>query len=136
MKRKNVFIFAKCAAVLALLVGLFFLLPKTKNCCDAFAPELEKLIIRGHAGDIDAIATLHAKAKKEGIKAEEELWALEGGLRGNETLRRAYVEIFKSEINPERRQRLLATIKASEMPGAPCLLDSLEGSPPHNTACK
>ena len=137
MKRKTVFILAKSATALALLVGLFFLLPKTKNCCDEFDPEFEKLIVRGHAGELDAIKTLYEQAKKDGVKPMEELWALEGALAGDKALRVVYVEIFKTQIDAERQQRLLSSIKErSTMPGAPCLLESLGVLSSNRSACK
>lgn len=135
MRVKPLTILGTSVAVLALLTSLFFLLPKT-NCCDESDPQLEQLTDRAAAGQLDAIETLYERAKKEGVEPMQEHWAFEGALRGDKALRRAYVEIFKSEISVERRQRLLATIKASEMPGAPCLLESLEASPPISAACK
>lgn len=137
MKRKTVFILAKCAAALALLVGLFFLLPKTKNCCDEFDPELERLIVRGHAGELDAIKSLYEQANKDGVKPMEELWALEGALAGDKALRVVYVEIFKTQIDAERQQRLLSSIKErSTMPGAPCLIATLSEASSASAACK
>jgi len=136
MKNKLRTILIVTITVFAVLVGLFFLLPKT-NCCDESDLQLEELTNRAVAGQLDAITMLYERAKREGVEPSEEYWALEGALRGDQRLRRAYVEMFKTRADSERQQRLLRIIKErSAMPGAPCLLESLGAPLSTASACK
>lgn len=136
MKSRAFFVLTSTIAVLALFTSLFFVLPKT-NCCDELDPQVEELTNRATAGQLDAITTLYERAKKAGVEPNQEYWALEGALRGDRALRLAYIEMFKTRIDPDRQQRLLTIIKErSAMPGTPCLLESLEMSSPINSVCK
>ena len=125
---------AKVLAALAALTGLFFLLPNA-HCCDESDPALERLIVRANAGAMDAIHALYAKARVDRVRPEEELWALEGALRNNKPLRDAYAVMFKGEANSDRRRQVLAMVQASKLPGAPCLLATLEESRLRSALC-
>jgi len=136
MKNKINLVIAKCAIAILLLAGIFLLLPRTKNCCDKFDPHLEKLNDRAYAGEIDAIRTLYNSAKRDGVKPMEELWAMRGALAGDAGLRTAYIEIFRTRIDIERQNRLLSSFREQiSMPGAPCLLQSLDKSSANVDGC-
>ena len=112
--------------IVALLSSIYFLLP-TAHCCDDDDTELETLTERAEAGQLDAINLLYQRAKAESVAPLEEYWALEGALQGDTNLCGAYVEIFKTRIEKERKERLLGMIaENSARPGAACLLKKLK----------
>ena len=136
MKFNSRLLFALLIIVPVFLAAVFFLLPKT-NCCDDADPELEALTTRAGAGQLDAINMLYQRAKVEGVQPMEEHWALEGALHGDKRLREVYVEIFKTRVDADRKQRLLTVITGrAEMPGAPCLIATLSEASSASAACK
>lgn len=136
MKFNSRLLFTLLVILPMFLAGVFFLLPKT-NCCDDADPELEALTSRAVAGQLDAINVLYQRAKAEGVQPMEEHWALEGALQGDKSLRRAYVEMFKTRIDADRQQRLLAGIsRRAEMPGAPCLIATLNETSTVSSVCR
>lgn len=127
--------FLSLLIIMLLLAAALFSLPK-KSCCDDADPELEALTARAMAGELDAIKVLYQRAKTEGVQPMEEYWAMEGALRGDKALRDAYVKIFHSRMDADRKQRLLAAMKdRSAMPGATCLLAMLSEASPAGAAC-
>lgn len=136
MTRKSLSVLVTSIVALVLLTGVFFVLPQT-NCCGESDSQLEQLTDRASAGQLDAIATLYERARKDGVVPMEEHWALEGALRGDKALRVAYGEIFRSRIDADRQKRLLSLIKErSAMPGASCLLESLSEPSSDSSTCK
>lgn len=136
MRPRHTLLLTLVVAALALLSGLFFLLPRA-NCCDEPDKQLEQLTARAKDGHLDAISQLYDRAKREGVKPLQEHWSLEGALRGDKDLRSAFIEAFETRISPERQERILSTIRErSSMPGAPCLLELLESPSPVGAACK
>lgn len=134
MKTKSRLIFGTLILMFC-LIGIFFLLPK-HNCCDDPNPELEALTTRAFAGELDAINELYQRAKIEGVEPNEEYWALEGALKGDKKLHRAYVKIYKTRVSADRKQQLLESVVArSDMPGAPCLIEMMNEVLPSSSAC-
>ena len=119
-------LFVALVLVAFTLCGIYSLLP-TAHCCDDDDTEREALTKRAEAGQLDAINLLYQRAKAESVAPLEEYWALEGALQGDKKLCGAYVEIFKTRIEKERKKRLLGMIaEHSARPGAACLLKKLK----------
>jgi hypothetical protein len=117
------------AVLIALGAAAYWLLPNA-HCCDKPDEELEALTSAARGGQLDAIRALLERAGRDGIPALEEYWALDGALRGDASLRAAYVGSYRTRFTAEQQKLVLSRINEERrMPAAACLLSTLSGSP-------
>jgi hypothetical protein len=120
-KLQNQVLLFSGAMILTLVAALFFL-PKVR-CCEQDSAELEALTRAAADGQVAAIRALFERARKDGVPALEEHWALEGALRGDEQLRNAYIALFRTRFTDDRRKQVIARLSNEKnVTGAACLI--------------
>ena len=129
----------RAASVIAIIVAVgiaaYFLLP-TAHCCGGNSQEEAALTAAAAAGQLGAIRASFERARKDGVPALEEHWALQGALRGDEQLRKMYVEFYRTRFSEDRRRQVLAQIsKENDLPGTACLASVL-ANPQASQACR
>ena len=123
MKFTKKFTIAALVILAAIILGAML---GDKNCCEKPDPEVRALLASAEHGDLEAVRALYKRAASDGVAPMAEYWALKGALAGDREMRLAYVEIFRTKIDPVRQQKVRSSIQQkSNMPGTPCLLAQL-----------
>jgi hypothetical protein len=74
------------------------------------------------AGDILAMRNLYQHSKRNEIAPLAEFWSLKGSLAGDPELTKAYIGIYRKQLNLYEKDRMLKVVKSSvEKKAAACL---------------
>lgn len=116
---------AVCLALLTIILGSFALV-RDRECCEEMDPDAQALMASAERGDVAAIRALYKRAASDGVEPMAEHWALMGALAGDREMRMSYVQMFRTNMDSTRQQKVLASIgEKSDMPGVHCLLVEL-----------
>jgi len=133
MSKRGLMMAVALAAGLVILGS--FVAVGDQECCEKPDPEYQALLASAQTGDPKSIRELYRQAEADRVAPMAEHWAYRGALAGDRAMRLAYVEIFRSRIDSQRQQKVIASLEASTMPGAACLLAQLRGTGPMPAHC-